>query len=179
MLESSIPPVSLGRAATTGTFVFHAHELLVLIEGTPGSPAGGTDLSRLGLAELFRSRVDLYSNVKASAVTVEPPGETPHEFGFRPLRSLYGVLTERQMEDATTAYQILQWDQSSQFCGSCGSPNRPKEGDKGKVCGRCHAAVFPRISPATITAVIRDRRILLAHNHKFREGMYSLIAGFV
>ena len=38
---------------------------------------------------------------------------------------------------------------------------------------------FPRLSPAIIVRIERDDQILLARNHRFPPGLYSVLAGFV
>ena len=47
----------------------------------------------------------------------------------------------------------------------------------------CGLASYPRISPAAIVAIVRrdehGERILLARNHRFPPGRYSVLAGFV
>lgn len=52
-------------------------------------------------------------------------------------------------------------------------------GERARVCPKCGFASFPRLSPAAITADIKDGRILLAHAKHFKEKTYSIIAGFV
>ena len=47
------------------------------------------------------------------------------------------------------------------------------------VCPACGMRYYPQLAPAVITAVLREGRILLAHNRNFQPGMYGLIAGFV
>jgi NAD+ diphosphatase len=78
------------------------------------------------------------------------------------------------------AYHIALWRQDSRFCGSCGSPNKDAEsGELARQCPVCGRLEFPRISPAVITIIINDKgEALLAHNKKFVNGVYSLIAGF-
>jgi len=41
------------------------------------------------------------------------------------------------------------------------------------------AVNYPRISPAIIVAVTKDREILLAQGSRFQAGFYSVLAGFV
>jgi NAD+ diphosphatase len=53
------------------------------------------------------------------------------------------------------------------------------EGERAKRCPECGFISYPVICPAVITAIIKDRKILLAHNRSFKGNMYSLIAGFV
>lgn len=86
--------------------------------------------------------------------------------------------------DATAAlfrmYHLLQWRKDSRYCGSCGSPNGDSPVELARLCPRCGRVEYPRISPAIIILVLRDDgRALLAHNKKFKEGLFSLIAGFV
>lgn len=80
---------------------------------------------------------------------------------------------------AGAANHILHWSSVNQYCGCCGNRMEEKKDERAKICPNCGNVVYPRISPATITAVFYDDQILLAHNRNFREGLYSLIAGFV
>ncbi|MGF7146377.1 NAD+ diphosphatase [Anaerotaenia torta] len=80
---------------------------------------------------------------------------------------------------AGTAHHILHWSSMNQYCGRCGHKTQDKENERAKICPSCHNIIYPRISPATITAVFKGDQILLAHNKKFKQNLYSLIAGFV
>jgi NAD+ diphosphatase len=80
---------------------------------------------------------------------------------------------------AGTANHILHWFSMNQFCGRCGHKTYDKEDERAKVCPDCGNIIYPRISPATITLVKKDDKILLAHNKNFKAGLYSIIAGFV
>ena len=75
--------------------------------------------------------------------------------------------------------QIVNWDQTHQYCGRCGCKTEDLPGERAKKCPACGFTSFPRISPATITAVLKGKSILLTHNRNFRGNIYSLIAGFV
>ncbi|MBQ3456681.1 MAG: NAD(+) diphosphatase, partial [Synergistaceae bacterium] len=48
-----------------------------------------------------------------------------------------------------------------------------------RECESCGAVFYAPISPAVITAVERDGRLLLAHNVAWNDERYSVIAGFV
>jgi NAD+ diphosphatase len=77
------------------------------------------------------------------------------------------------------AYHVAQWRQDSAFCGSCGTKNTDAPDELARHCPACGRREYPRISPAVITIIINDDgRALLAHNKKFADGVYSLIAGF-
>lgn len=80
---------------------------------------------------------------------------------------------------AGTANHIVHWNSMNRFCGRCGSKTMDKKDERAKVCPDCGNIIYPRISPATITAVFRGNQILLAHNRNFKNDLYSLIAGFV
>jgi len=77
------------------------------------------------------------------------------------------------------AFHIAQWRTESRFCGSCGSNNIDSPDELARICPVCGRLEYPRIAPAIITLIINgEGKILLAHNKKFAEGLYSLIAGF-
>ncbi len=78
-----------------------------------------------------------------------------------------------------TANHILHWYRMNQYCGCCGNKTENKEDERAKFCPNCGNLVYPRISPAVITAVFHEDKILLAHNRNFRKDLYSLIAGYV
>jgi NAD+ diphosphatase len=80
---------------------------------------------------------------------------------------------------AGNANHILHWRKMNRYCGCCGHKTVYKEDERAVVCPNCGNIIYPRIAPAIITAIFREDQILLAHNHNFREGLYSLIAGYV
>ncbi|MDR2553680.1 MAG: NAD(+) diphosphatase [Treponema sp.] len=87
--------------------------------------------------------------------------------------------TDRTAEQLLRTYHVLQWLKDSLYCGSCGAANGDSSSELARLCPRCGRIEYPRISPAVIVMVLReDGRALLAHNDKFKAGLYSLIAGF-
>ncbi len=95
------------------------------------------------------------------------------------LREAGSYLDEISFCMAGKSFQILDWDSKSNYCGRCGSKTYLKDNERAKVCPNCNLIDYPRISPAIIVAVIKDGKLLLAHNAKFKNDMYSLVAGFV
>ena len=76
--------------------------------------------------------------------------------------------------------ELSFWHQNHRFCGSCGTPLENVPEDCGRFCPACNARYYPVIAPAVIVAITDDRgRLLLAHNVNFKNGVHSLIAGFV
>jgi NAD+ diphosphatase len=94
-------------------------------------------------------------------------------------RQALKLMSDTEVAAANRARQLLQWDKEHRFCGHCGKPTRLSKHDTSKVCKDCGARFYPRIMPAIIVLIRKDDKLLLAHNRKFKEGMYSLIAGFV
>jgi NAD+ diphosphatase len=96
------------------------------------------------------------------------------------LWALFDLLDYDLLQIAFFAFHILKWDQTSLYCGRCGSPTKNMEKERAKKCEKCDLISYPRISPAVIVAVIKDNTILLAKNNRFRHReMYSVLAGFV
>ena len=95
------------------------------------------------------------------------------------LRSLAGRSDNLMFSLAGRALQILDWYRSHQFCGNCGQKNTMHLSDRAMVCADCKIHAYPRLSPSIITLVHDKSRVLLARNHRFPDGMYSTLAGFV
>ena len=108
------------------------------------------------------------------------PDTVVHEgMSFRELRSLYNVLDEDIFLLAGKAIQIVNWDQTHQYCGRCGHETETFQGERVKKCPACGFMSYPRISPAVITAVLKDNKILLSHYAAFKGNIHTIIAGFV
>lgn len=116
----------------------------------------------------------------APCYTAEAPKgtEAPNGYGFLPLRPLYDRLDEDLFHLAGRALQILNWDDTHRFCGRCGTTLTLADRDRAKVCPNCGLSHYPRLSPAVITAILKEGKILLAHAPHFPDNMYGLIAGF-
>jgi NAD+ diphosphatase len=99
------------------------------------------------------------------------------------LRNLFGVWDERWIGLAGRAKLLAHWERDHQYCGRCGAPTALVSGERARRCIRCGLSSYPRISPAIIIAVTRvteqGEQILLARNHRFPPGRYSVVAGFV
>jgi NAD+ diphosphatase len=99
------------------------------------------------------------------------------------LRQLYSPLGDALWGVAGRAVQILAWDRTHQYCGQCGAPTESAEHERAKRCPSCGLVAYPRLSPAIIIAVVRRTdqgdSLLLARNHRFPTGRYSVLAGYV
>jgi NAD+ diphosphatase len=95
------------------------------------------------------------------------------------LRALFLRLPEATLALAARAFQVVEWDRTHRFCGRCGTPTNDKPGERAKLCPACGYVAYPRISPAMMVLVTRDREVLLARANRFPNAMYSALAGFV
>ncbi|MEL7227061.1 MAG: NAD(+) diphosphatase [Cyanobacteria bacterium J06576_12] len=103
----------------------------------------------------------------------------PAEFEVQNLRLLYGELPEDLFAIAARAVQIVEWDRTHQFCGHCATPTIQLPTERAKRCPACKLRQYPKLSPAVIMLVYRGNDLLLARAPRFREGMHSVLAGFV
>jgi NAD+ diphosphatase len=106
--------------------------------------------------------------------------DAPDPAGLRPV-GLRAVLAYGDAELAGLAgyaAQIFRWTRTSRFCGACATPLERHDG-WGKLCPGCGNAIYPPVSPATITLVHDGGdRVLLGSKPGWGK-RYSLLAGFV
>ena len=95
------------------------------------------------------------------------------------LRDLWHMAGDKAFSLASGALQFASWFRNARYCSHCGGKLIPHENDYGRECESCGAVFYAPISPAVITAVERDGRLLLAHNVAWNDERYSVIAGFV
>ena len=78
-----------------------------------------------------------------------------------------------------TASQINRFRLDRKYCGRCGKPMEPSTTERACICTECGMIEYPKISPAIITAIINNDKILLT---RYAGGSYknwALVAGFV
>jgi len=114
------------------------------------------------------------------AVSVAAETVLPSTWRGVPVRRVFTLLSTSGGEGGALirACHVAQWRRESRYCGSCGAKNNDVRGEAQRVCPVCGQAEFPRICPAVIVVITDEEKILLAHNKKFRAGVYSLISGF-
>lgn len=79
------------------------------------------------------------------------------------------------------AKELIYWRNQHKYCGACGNTLSLATNDLGLVCHKCNTIYYPQIAPAVIIAITKNNgsEILLAHNVRFTNKVFSLIAGFV
>lgn len=103
----------------------------------------------------------------------------PSNMYLSKIRPLIAVLEENMFWLAGRAIQIVNWNSNNSYCGRCGSLTETMKGERAKKCPKCGVIVYPRICPAIIVAVVKQDKLLLAHNNQWPKGRYSVVAGFV
>jgi len=158
-------------------FVLCSNKLL--IKPDEGNIPYLSSLAELSLSPVRTQYLGTLQGHPCFSAEVSPDTVTPEGMSFRELMSLYGVLDEDIFLLAGKAIQIVNWDRTHQYCGRCGHETETLQGERAKKCPVCGFMSFPRISPAVITAVLKDNKILLSHYAAFRGNMHTIIAGFV
>jgi NAD+ diphosphatase len=113
------------------------------------------------------------------AAELEANAAAPAGMSWEGLRPLFSVLDDDHFALAGRALQLLEWDRTSRFCGRCGTPTEAKREERARVCPACKLSAYPRVAPAVMALVRREKQILLARSPHFPAGMYSALAGFV
>ena len=104
----------------------------------------------------------------------------PAGFDMIPLRQLIMVPDTGLFQLAGRAAQILDWARTHRFCGQCATPMQGHElNERARVCPSCGHSCYPRINPCVIAVVVRGDELLLARAHRFTNGMFSALAGFM
>ncbi len=77
------------------------------------------------------------------------------------------------------ALQYGHMSQTLRFCPQCGGRNYLNHNQLAMQCSECRTLHYPRIFPCIIVAVRNQDKILLAQHPRHRNGMYTVIAGFL
>lgn len=160
-------------------FVFSGNKLLVERADPRARVPLLRGLDTLPLRALRKQYLGTMNGHSCLCAECEADVQVPAGMQFQGLRKLYGALDEEMFWVAGRAFQIIDWDRTHQYCGKCGAPTQDKADERAKVCPGCGIVSFPRMSPAIIVAVVREKKILLAHAARFPGAMYSVLAGFV
>ncbi|MFA7230819.1 MAG: NAD(+) diphosphatase [Victivallaceae bacterium] len=144
-----------------GTYFLPEENIVEHIQDSPCLLVGTYDNKNCVAIELKSMAAELFPSIKAVD-----------------FREAIKLLTAEESRAASYARQMLHWEQEHRFCGNCSAATSISDREMARVCPDCGALFFPRISPAVIVAVTHGDKILLAHNHNFRTGLYSTVAGF-
>ena len=158
-------------------FVFQKGRLLVDAESA-AVPRLADPLT-LGFVERRRVFVGFLDGEPSFALEVEADAPAPHGLVWEGLRPLFMRYEESLIAASGRAVQLVNWDRDHQFCGRCATPTTSNRNERSRQCPSCGLIAYPRISPAMMALVKRDRQLLLAHSGRFSGRMFSALAGFV
>jgi NAD+ diphosphatase len=137
------------------------------------------DLSSLGFEVQRAHYLGLADGTPCRTVEVPTDVPAPEAWTFEGIRSLFGRISDGFFAVAARALEVLEWDRTHRFCGSCGTATTFKAGERARECPSCGHLSYPRISPAVIVAVVKGDKLLLARARRFPPGFYSVLAGYV
>jgi NAD+ diphosphatase len=158
-------------------FVFTRGELVTKsVQGVP-EPVTADDFRWFDMEVHSKHFLGFYQNRPCFAVAAH--GQLAEGFHKVGLRSLLGRTSQSLFYLAGRAQQIIEWDQTHEFCGRCGERMEHHTHDRAKECPACHLINYPRLAPSIIVLVTKGEEMLLARNVNWPNGMYSTLAGFV
>jgi NAD+ diphosphatase len=158
-------------------FAFRDGRLLTLArDGAPTIPAL-REVTALEGAHTLHYLGDLEGRqCFAIALTLDAVPQPWEDSG---LRALFFRLPDALMALAARAFQVVEWDATHRWCGRCATRMVDRDGERARECPACGLVAYPRVSPAMMALVVREREILLARAPRFPGSMYSALAGFV
>jgi len=169
-------------------FVFDGDKLLIFSNDKAAAVPLAVDPSDLGIRPVRQHYLgyledEQLQQINCYGAEITPDTPLPDGMIADGLRQLYSRIGDLMFSLAGRAVQIVTWDRTHQYCGQCGTPTENLARERAKRCPACGLISYPRLSPAIIIAVVRHTehgdRLLLARNHRFPPGRYSVIAGYV
>ncbi|MCJ7691530.1 MAG: NAD(+) diphosphatase, partial [Clostridiaceae bacterium] len=178
-ITNFIPAVDLSSPKTSVDiyFLFYNNELLVKSKDNSAVIPNFIDLKNLELNNIhyFGS----INGLNCFCGQLDKKTIIPSSMYFSKLKALTHKLSEDMFWIGGRAIQIVNFYTDHKYCGICGSLTHTVEGERAMACPKCNFVNYPIISPAIIVAVIKERKLLLAHNNAFPKDLYSVVAGFV
>jgi NAD+ diphosphatase len=167
------------EAASALWFIFDKGRLLIKIKNDIGSIPETSDLKKCKSAIIRKQYLGTLDDRPCYAAELADTNLKDTELAFKELRGLFGMLEEDLIWIAGRANQLVNWNQTHRYCGRCGKLIEDKTDERAKICLECGLVNYPRLSPAIIVAVLKNNRILLGRNKRFKLPFYSVLAGFV
>lgn len=178
--KTFISAVSEPTAKVNAAFWFaFAGNKLLCDERSPEVIPLLVDFAELELDSIRQQYLGILDGRHCYSVELAPDISAPQGMTFKGLRDAYWLLSTDLFAVAGRAIQIVDWDRTHQYCGRCGARTVTLEAERAKQCPKCQLLNYPRLSPAIIVAVRRDRKLLLARGPNWPPGRYSVLAGFV
>jgi NAD+ diphosphatase len=111
---------------------------------------------------------------------VDEPGDQSESPGWRSLREVGALLSDRDAGLFATMLGLANWHEAHTHCPRCGATTEPDQSGWIRRCPKDGSEHYPRTDPAVIMAVTdATDRLLLARSPHWPEGRLSVLAGFV
>jgi NAD+ diphosphatase len=159
-------------------FVFRDAELLVKASSSIELPDCAHP-NILGMMPRRTQYLGVLGEQHCFSAELDADAAAPQGWVWQGLRGLFGALDDAQFALAGRALQIVGWDRTHQYCGACGAATAPRTTERSRECPACGLVAYPRLAPAVMALVRRERELLLARSPRFAKGVYSALAGFV
>jgi len=171
------PPVDLREGALW--FVFRGAELLVAAGPGAATLPHCNHPNTLGMMPQRIQYLGVLGEQHCFSAELAVGAVAPQGWIWQGLRALFGTLDEAQFALAGRALQIVDWDRTHQYCGACGKTTAARTNERSRECPGCGLVAYPRLAPAVMGLVRREKELLLARAPRFPKDMYSALAGFV
>ena len=167
------------EAANALWFIYDQGKLLVKVRNDSCSIPETSDLKNTQTTVIHKQYLGTLDDRPCYAAEIADSNPEETNLEPRDLRALFSVLDENLIWIAGRANQLVNWNQTHRYCGSCGKQTEFKSDERAKICLHCGLTNYPRLSPAVIVAVVNGDQILLGRNKRFKLPFYSVLAGFV
>ena len=185
-----IPAVLPQTPATVSAWCFAFVEGQILLPQHEGAALAPHDVAGLEALMPLADRRHYLGRLEGIDCWALSLGAPPAGWRASPLRAAMMQFGDPLMAVAGRAAQILEWDRAHRHCGVCGTPTELQAGERARRCPACGHTSYPRITPAMMVLVWRERagasgtsggtkELLLARSPHYVPGVYSALAGFV
>jgi NAD+ diphosphatase len=174
-----LPNIYMDKTENDIWFVFYKGKILVKNIDNKVSLPTTKELNSIDFSKTCIHHIGASDGHNCFLVEIENDVSFEINYSFYDLRSIISILQEDMFLLCSRAAHLLNWYKNNNYCSKCGEQVIESAVEISKVCPKCNLVTYPRISPAIIVAVIKDNKILLGHNNRFKEKIYSVLAGFV
>lgn len=161
-------------------FIFHAADLVLerLNDGTYAIPYDEEPPCEVSNDTTIHNIAPFNDGTEVKTFDINHPIEGNYKYEMCGLRTSYYKLSRDQYIKAGKCKEILYWDKTTQFCGTCGAPMELHT-DISKQCTRCGKEVWPQLATAIIVLIHKGDEVFLVHTKNNQSDYYGLVAGFV
>ncbi|MBX3706876.1 MAG: NAD(+) diphosphatase [Pseudomonadales bacterium] len=174
---SAVHPPATPAQGEAWYFLVMRNQIGCVVERGVPRPVAADEFRWLDVEERARHYLGRYRGHDCYALDCR--GKLPEGYAAVDLRAWLGRVEPPLFYLAGRALQVIEWHNTHQFCGRCGTAMADHGQDRAKVCPECRLVNYPRLSPSIIVLVTRGDEMLLARNANWPTGMYSTLAGFV